>query len=54
MQAFKYPEMLRMIQSGKLRPEKLIEKTITLEEAATELPVMDQFKHRGILVIDRF
>ena len=40
MQAFRYPEMLRMIQEGKLQPEKLIEKTISLEEAAMALPAM--------------
>lgn len=54
MQAFRYPEMLRMIQSGKLHPEKLIEKTISLEEAALALPAMDRFENKGVLVIDRF
>lgn len=54
MQAFRYPEMLRMIQEGKLQPEKLIEKTISLEEAALALPAMDDFEHRGVLVINRF
>ena len=54
MQAIKYPEMLGMIQSGRLHPEKLIERTISLEEAGAELMRMDQFGHRGILVIDRF
>lgn len=54
MQAFRYPEMLRMIRVGKLQPEKLIEKTISLEEAALALPRMDDFLHRGVLVINRF
>lgn len=54
MQAFKYPEMLRMIQSGILHPEKLIEKTLSLEEAALVLPAMDRFEHKGVMVIDRF
>jgi alcohol dehydrogenase len=53
MQAFRYPEMLEMIRSGKLHPEKLIHKTISLEEAATALPEMDRFRHHGVLVIDR-
>lgn len=54
MQAFRYPEMLGMIQSGKLHPEKLIEKTISLEEAALALPAMDRFEHSGVIVVDRF
>ncbi len=54
MQAFRYPEMLGMIQSGKLRPERLIEKTISLEQAALALPAMDRFEHKGVMVIDRF
>jgi alcohol dehydrogenase len=54
MQAFKYPEMLRMIQTGILNPEKLIEKTLSLEEAALALPAMDRFEHKGVMVIDRF
>jgi len=54
MQAYKYPEMLEMIRTGKLHPEKLIEKTITLEEVTTALPNMDRFENKGILVVDKF
>lgn len=54
MQAYKYPEMLEMIKSGKLRPDKLIERTISLEEATKELPNMGLFENKGILVIDSF
>lgn len=54
MQAHKYPELLTMIRAGKLSPEKLVEKTISLEEAIVELPVMDKFRGIGIKVIDRF
>lgn len=54
MQAHKYPEMLNMIRAGKLSPEKLVEMTITLEEAIVELPMMDQYRGIGIKVIDRF
>ena len=52
MQAYKYPEMLDMVQQGKLHPEKLIERTISLEEATLALPRMDRFEHTGVLVID--
>lgn len=54
MQAFKYPEMLRMISNGKLQPERLINRTISLEESIEALPQMDAFKHKGVLVIDTF
>ncbi len=54
MQAHKYPEMLEMIKSGKLHPEKLIERTISLQESTTALPNMSAFENKGILVIDTF
>ncbi|WP_299764922.1 zinc-dependent alcohol dehydrogenase family protein [uncultured Dokdonia sp.] len=54
MQAHRYPEMLAMIKNGQLHPEQLIERTITLEDAITELPAMNQFKNKGVLVIDTF
>ncbi|AXT19167.1 alcohol dehydrogenase [Flavobacteriaceae bacterium AU392] len=54
MQAFKYPEMLEMIKNGKLHPEKLIDRTISLQESTTELPNMNTFENKGVLVIDSF
>ncbi|MBS3943706.1 MAG: zinc-binding dehydrogenase, partial [Dethiobacter sp.] len=54
MQAYKYADMLAMIKAGKLFPKKLIGKTITLEEALTELPDMNNFSGTGVTVIDRF
>jgi len=54
MQAHKYSEMLKMIVDGKLHPEKLIEKTITLEEATMALPNMNAFKNKGVLVVNSF
>ena len=54
MQAHKYPALLAMIRAGKLAPEKLVGKTISLEEAPDELANMDSFKGTGITIIDRF
>lgn len=54
LQAHKYPEMLKMIIEGKLHPEKLIEKTITLEEATVALTNMNKFENKGVLVINSF
>jgi len=54
MQAHRYPEMLRMIEEGKLSPQMLIGKTISLEESLDELINMNNFKGTGITVIDKF
>ncbi len=54
MQAYKYKDMLEMIKTGKLKPEKLIKKTITLQEATLALPNMNNFDNSGIWVIDSF
>lgn len=54
MQAYKYPEILDMIKNGKLHPQKLIERTITLEESTIALPEMNKFESKGVLVINSF
>jgi alcohol dehydrogenase len=54
MQAHRYQAMLRMITAGKLRPGMLIQGTVTLEEAGTELAAMGRFSKTGVTVIDRF
>lgn len=54
MQAHKYAEMLEMIRVGKLQPNKLIGKTVSLEESLTELVNMNNFSGIGVTVIDRF
>ena len=52
MPAHAYPEMLEMIVSGALSPQKLIAKTVTLAEAGAELAAMGTFAQRGVTVID--
>jgi len=54
MQAHKYPALLSMIRAGKLFPEKLIRKTISIEESLDDLVNMDSFSGTGITVIDKF
>jgi len=54
MQAYKYSDMLAMISAGKLQPQKLIGKTITLEQSLTALVDMHSFQGTGVAVIDRF
>jgi alcohol dehydrogenase len=54
MQAYKYQEMLRMIKIGKLFPDKLIGKCVTLEQSLIELVNMDKFNKVGVTVINQF
>lgn len=54
MQAYRYDALLQMIKEGKLHPEKLVEKAISLEDICIELPNMDKFKNKGVLVVDSF
>ena len=46
--------MLEMIRQGKLKPNKLIGKTVSLEESIEELMNMSDFTGTGVTVIDRF
>ena len=54
MQAHRFPEMLEMIAQGRLRPDKLIGKTISLDESAQALSEMNAFTSKGITVINEF
>ncbi len=51
MQAYRYVEMLDMISSGSLSPEKLIGRTINLEESIDALMTMDEFSGAGVTII---
>ena len=54
MQAHRFPEMLEMIRNRRVRPDKLIGKTISLDEAAQALADMNAFASNGITVINAF
>lgn len=54
MQAHRYPRMLDMILEGSLQPEKMIGRTIGLEQAARALVEMDRFEGRGVTLINEF
>jgi alcohol dehydrogenase len=51
MQAHRYGDMMRMIESGLLRPEKLVGRTIKLGETPAALAAMDRFAHHAITII---
>lgn len=54
MQAHRYPEVFQLIERGNLQPDKLIGKTISLEDSLAELVNMNNFQGIGVTVIDRF
>lgn len=54
MQAFRYKALMDMLEQGKLAPQKLIGKRISLDEAPAALMAMDRFEGTGISVVTRF
>ena len=52
MAAADYPAMMTLIEQGALQPQKLIERTIGLDEAAALLPVFDTATVAGMTMID--
>lgn len=54
MQAHRYGQMLEMIQSGLLKPQKLIGRKISLAESTDVMITMDRFENTGVTVITEF
>ena len=54
IQTHRYPEMMEMIKSGKLTPEKLIGKEVNLEQSIDALVKMDSFETTGITIVSKF
>jgi alcohol dehydrogenase len=54
MQAHRYVEMLEMISAGRLSPEKLIGRTIGLDESIEALTSMGEFRNNGVTIITEF
>lgn len=54
MQAHRYSEMLGMISSGRLHPQRLVGATLSLDEAAIALTHMNSFAGNGVSVISSF
>jgi alcohol dehydrogenase len=52
MAAADYPGMMALIEQGALQPQRLIERTIGLDEAAALLPDFDQAPVAGMTMID--
>ncbi len=54
MQAHRYDAMLAMMAEGRLAPQKLVGRHISLDDAPAALMAMDRFEGTGISVITRF
>jgi alcohol dehydrogenase len=54
MQSARFPAMLRMVESGKLHPAKLITGTVSIEEAGATLAQMGKFSTIGMTVITKW
>ena len=54
MQAHAYPKMLDLIKTGNIKPEIMIQDRISLEEAASRLPEMNDFQNAGVTLITSF
>ena len=54
MQAHRYDEMLGMIVAGKLSPDRLIGRTIGLEQSIDLLVSMERSRNVGVAIIDAF
>ena len=54
MQAFRYQAVFELIKTGKVKPELMLGKTISLEEAPEALMKMNNFENLGVTVINRF
>ncbi|MBO1768611.1 zinc-dependent alcohol dehydrogenase family protein [Agrococcus sp. TF02-05] len=52
MAAADYPGMLALIERGVLEPQRLVERTVSLEEAASLLPGFDRSSAAGVTMID--
>lgn len=52
MQAHQYPAMMDMIVAGKIQPEKLLGKIVSLQEGIIELMNMNSFRGTGVTVIE--
>jgi D-arabinose 1-dehydrogenase-like Zn-dependent alcohol dehydrogenase len=54
MQPRRFSAMLKMVESGKLKPEKLVGNTVPIEKASDVLASMGQYGTLGVTVINRW
>jgi alcohol dehydrogenase len=54
MQAHRYGAIFAMMAEGRLKPEKLVGRTVSLDESIPVLMNMDKFETSGVTVVTRF
>lgn len=54
MPVSRFPDLMRMVESGIIQPEKMITKTVSIEEAADILVDMGEYRTPGITVVNRW
>ncbi|MFK5949399.1 MAG: hypothetical protein QM500_11605 [Methylococcales bacterium] len=54
MQSVRYKAVFEMIKHGKVHPELMLGKTISLEEAPELIMNMNKFENVGVTVINKF
>lgn len=54
MPVSRFKDMLNMIESGALQPERMITKTVSIEEAADIIKNMEEFRTPGLTVVNRW
>ena len=52
MASVDYPDMLRLVEAGTLRPQDLVERVVGLAEGAQLLPTLDTAAPVGVTLID--
>ena len=52
MAAVDYPDMMRLIETGSLEPQRLVRRVVGLDEAAALLPGLDRAAVVGITMVD--
>lgn len=53
MAAKRFPDLLRLVDSGEIAPDRLITRRVGLEDVGAELAAMNGFTGAGVAVVDR-
>lgn len=54
MQAWRFPDLLRMVENGSLTPGRLVTRTVDVHEAGTVIESMGEYKTTGVTVLNRW
>jgi D-arabinose 1-dehydrogenase-like Zn-dependent alcohol dehydrogenase len=54
MQASRFPDLLRMVESGVLQPGRLVTRTVSVDEAGQVIASMSEYKTTGVAVLNKW